>query len=79
VTQSSELDQQPILKMTEPQISKFSCPVSAVRVTVWRQCLGSVSGIGAPRSTPQYDYQCEREAACAAAGLTPRCPLARLR
>jgi hypothetical protein len=79
VTQSSELDQQPVLKMTEPQSSKFSCPVSAVRVTVWHQYLGSVSGIGDARSTPQYDYQCEREATCAATGLTLRCPLNRLR
>jgi len=71
VTQLSELDQQPVLKMTEPQSSKFSCRVAAVCVTVSHQYLGSVSGIGDARSTPQYDYQFEREATCEAAGLTP--------
>ena len=79
VTQSSELDQQPVLKMTEPKSSKFSCPVSAVRVTVWCQYLGSVSGIGDDRAVRQYDCQCEREDTCATAGLMLRCPLKRLR
>lgn len=65
------------MMMTEK--TSFDCTVSQVRVVVWRQYIGEMSGIGDDAPVPQYDYECSREAACAAAGLAPKCPLGALR
>lgn len=48
-------------------------------MSVVRQYLGEVSGVGDDVPVPQYEYQCERDGVCFDAGLMPQCPLSVLR